>query len=106
MKKNGAAGLAGFCSVLGIILGASALLTPCSARAEAGTFPTSTFNGMQIEYSIVGVSFPNPPTNTYSFETSRVWTNGFLRSADGPGYVRISGIVRNTHNELGVPGGT
>lgn len=85
------------------------LLTPWSVRAETGTWPppeVGPYNGLQIDYSIVGVWFSDHPNDDYGWTPTRSWTNGTLLGSEGPGYVALSGNVRNTENDPDHPGST
>ncbi len=68
-----------------------------AVRAEAGTFPATPFNGLQIDYAIVGGTFTEHPVDVGDFTTSRTFTNGTLLNVSGPGYVAVSGNARGAN---------
>jgi hypothetical protein len=69
-------------------------MTTANLWAEGGTFPATPFNGLQIDYAIVGGLFTENPKDVGDFTTSRTWTNGTLLNVSGPGYVAVSGNAR------------
>ncbi|MBK7397553.1 MAG: hypothetical protein IPJ34_14990 [Myxococcales bacterium] len=71
------------------------VLVPGLARAAGGTWPTESFNGMQITYQVSGLSL-GPPEDKPGFSTVR----SYKAKITGPN-VRFSGTVVNTWNDDG-----
>lgn len=83
-----ARGLWLLCVLLGV-------LVPSLARAASGTWPTESFNGMQITYQVSGLSL-GPPEDKPGFSTVRT----YKAKITGP-TLRLSGTVVNAWNDDG-----